>query len=183
MNEPISFRAGDTVTWSEVFGIYTPSAGWTMKYTLSGLGGTLSVSSVSTSGVYVMMMTAAQTSVLASGTYTLAQCVESGIGAGLQRVTLRASNVDVLQNLSVALTTDMRSHLQRVFESIKAVIEKRATNADEEITIAGRSLRRTPHGELLKLYHQYEYMVAQEKQRERIANGLPAGNKVLTAFR
>jgi hypothetical protein len=182
MNEPKSIRAGDTVKWNEEYGNYLPSDGWTMKYNLSG-SQALTVSAVPASGMYSVTMTVAQTSPLAAGYYTLAKVVERGSGATLERVTVSSTSIVVLQNLSTPFEGDTRTHLQRVLDSIKAVIEKRATQAEEEITINGRSLRRTPHAELLKLYKNYEYLVEVEKRREDIANGLPSGGVVLTHFR
>jgi hypothetical protein len=183
MNEPNTFRAGDTVKWSEDFGDHRPTDGWSMKCTISGAQ-TLTVTAASSAGQYDLMLTAVQTgTLLSAGTYTLALFVERGSGEDLERITLSTTSITVLQNLSTAYMGDTRTHLQKALASIEAVIEKRATQADEEFTIAGRSLRRTPLADLAKLYTKYKFWVEEEQQRERIAKGLPAGNKILVHFR
>lgn len=182
MNEPKTFRAGDTVTWTEDGTTFPASKGWTMKYTISG-SSTISVTGVASGDGYLISLTAAQTAGLVSGTYVLAQFVEIGSGAAIVRQTLSTTSVDVQRNLSTAYAGDARTHLQRVLESIRAVIESRATKADTQITIAGRSIAHIPLGELMKYYTQYEYWVAEEKKRDRIAKGMPIGNKVMVQFR
>jgi len=183
MNEPNTFRAGDTVKWSEDYGDYRPSDGWSMKCTLSGAL-TLTVTAASGAGQYDVTLTAVQTeTLLTEGLYTLAQFVERGSGDDLERITLSTTTVTVLKNLSTAFKGDTRTHLQKTLASIEAVIEKRATQADEELSIAGRSLKRTPLAELAKLHTKYKFWVEEEQQRERIAKGLPAGNKILVHFR
>ena len=58
-----------------------------------------------------------------------------------------------------------------MLEAIQAVIESRATKDQEEYTIAGRSLKRTPLPELIKLLNFYETRVAGEQAAENLAKG------------
>ncbi|RYH04121.1 hypothetical protein EU805_01750 [Salipiger sp. IMCC34102] len=86
---------------------------------------------------------------------------------GLYAFTLRVlSNGDVLeieagqlkvsQDLaSVDGALDPRSHAQRMLDAIEAVLERRATLDQESYTIGGRSLVRTPIGELKSLRESY----------------------------
>lgn len=55
---------------------------------------------------------------------------------------------------------DARKHEVRVLEAVEAVLENRATKDQESYTINGRSLVRTPIGDLLKLRDYYKSEVA-----------------------
>ena len=64
-----------------------------------------------------------------------------------------------------------RDHYRIVLDAINAVIEGRATQAEEEFSIAGRSLRRTPLKDLLGFKLQYERLLAASQEQEKIDNG------------
>ena len=62
------------------------------------------------------------------------------------------------------------------------MIENRATMDQQEYAIGGRSLKRTPMADLLRLRSVYRTEVKNEIAAERLAAGLPAGGKVQVRF-
>jgi hypothetical protein len=90
--------------------------------------------------------------------------------------------MEVEPDFSATATLDTRSHARKVLAAIEAVIERRATKDQEEYTIDGRSLKRTPVAHLLVLRYRYKREVEQEEQADRLAKGRGTGRKVVTRF-
>lgn len=71
----------------------------------------------------------------------------------------------------------MTTHAQRMLTAIEGLLEGR--DDVEEYTIAGRSLKRMPMGELMKMRDKYKAEVAAEQRAERIAAGLDGAGRVM----
>lgn len=83
-------------------------------------------------------------------------------------VELSGGGIQIKPDLSqLGSGHDARSHVERVLEAIKAVIEKRATLDQERYEINNRMLQRTPLADLLKLRSQYEAELKRLKAAER----------------
>jgi hypothetical protein len=175
-----TWTAGDTVTWTTTLSDYPFGNGWVL--TAHVLGDTpLSASGTSdTDGVgHVITFSAADTAGLVSGSYKVIETISKGS----ERFTLYATAIEVLADpTKLGAGYDPRSHVKRVLDSIKAVIEGRATKAEESVSIAGRSLARTPLSDLLVLYNQYQQLVRSEQETEKLAKGMATGAKILVRF-
>lgn len=164
---------GDSISWQSDYTDY-PSTTWSLTAYLNGPRN-LAVSGSASGTGYEIFVTAAQTAALPPGTYTITEVVTSGAS----RATVSTITVELLQDpATLPAGYDNRSHVKKVFDAIKAVIENRATQAEEKITIAGRSLDRTPMKDLIVLYKQYESMVKAEEAAENISNNMGSGNSV-----
>lgn len=84
-----------------------------------------------------------------------------------ERHTILSRPLIILPNLET-ITGDSRSHIQKVLDAINAVLEERATTDQENMSLNGRTLVRTPIGDLLKLKQFY----IRELDREKRAHGL-----------
>ena len=98
------------------------------------------------------------------------QCVERSIERGSGPAALGAD------------TADPRSHAKITLEAVEAVIEGRATKDQENYSIAGRSLSRTPVADLLSLRDYYRTEFLREQRVERRNNGIGTGARILARF-
>lgn len=179
MNEPETLSAGDTVTWTESLSDYLASAGWTLKYRLSGPE-QIDLTSAADGDSHKITITKAASADYSAGVYQWQSYVENGT----ERHTIERGSIEILADLtqvSGSAEFDGRSHVQKVFESIKATIEGRATKAQKSVMIAGRQLEYLSPAELIRWYHHYENLVKDELNQERIRKGLGAP-KILTRF-
>jgi hypothetical protein len=173
--EPTSLRAGDTWRWLRTLDDY-PATDWTLKYRFRHptLAGFEIVASASGSD-HSVTVSAATSAGYGAGTWAWVAWVEGGSS---EKYTVDQGTVEIAADFRAAAasaTLDTRSHARKVLAAIEAVIENRATLDQEEYTIAGRSLKRTPAGELLKLRLRYLNEVRNEQAAERLANGLGTG--------
>lgn len=76
----------------------------------------------------------------------------------------------------------IRSHAKIVLDSIEAVIEGRANMDQASMSIAGRSLSRTPIEELLLLRSRYKSEWLKEVKLARLKNGKASGNTIRVQF-
>lgn len=167
--EPKFIRAGDTAVWQKVVDGYSPADGWVLQYVL--LNGTSRhiIDASVVDGVFEVRVAAAVTAPWSAGRYDWV----ARVNRGGEVYTVDSDVVEVLPDLTTA--ADLRSHAEKVLASIEAVIEKRATLDQEEYTINGRSLTRTPLPELIKLRDIYRRDV-------RNLRGDKRGRKLLVRF-
>ena len=175
------FVAGDTFDQTVEVADYPASEGWTLKYSLTARFATptqltiILTASTNADGVrYDLEEAPATTAAWEPGAYTWARWVEKS-GA---RQTLNESGQLVIKSdpANTAQGHDGRTHAKKVLDAIEAVIENRATLDQENYTIAGRSLSRTPLKELQKLRADYKAEVDAE-WRDR--NNSKAGTKLV----
>lgn len=172
MDETIT--AGDTLAFDTAVEDYPASAGWTLTYRLVPIvGGTaVTIQATANGEGYQVVVDAATTATWTAGTYSWTAMVrQSGT-----RYKVDEGVIEVQPDPDVMVAgTDTRSHARKVLSAIEAVIEKRATKDQEEYSIAGRSLKRTPLPELENLRWKYKREVDGEIARERLQAGLPGG--------
>ena len=106
MTAPTTFRAGDSVAWTENLPAYPASAGWVLKYKLLFASGTASAFTASASGdSHVVTLAKTTTAAWVAGAATLVSWVEKGS----DRATLDQQAVTIQPDLAVAATFDGRS--------------------------------------------------------------------------
>lgn len=175
---------GDEVSWQTEEVSNYPSVSWSLIVhivgpTTASFSGSL-VSDVGGSGWNATASSAVTVNFTTSGSYAVYESVTSAA----IRHTLYVTTIDVKDNPeTVGKEYDPRSHIRRIRDSIRAVMEGRATKSDEAIAIAGRSLSRTPLADLVKMLNLYNRLVDEEDQAERISKGLPSGRSIVTRFR
>lgn len=176
-NEPNELRAGLTWQWRrEDLASDYPASTWTLKYWFKKDDGSanFSLTASADGDDFAVSETAASTATRTAGDYTWVAVVTAGSEAfEVDRGTLK-----VLPRYDAAANLDDRTHAKVVLDAIEAVIENRATKDQEEYSIAGRSLKRTPIAELLKLRQLYRNEVAGEQAAEALRNGNGLGRKI-----
>lgn len=177
---PAQLTAGDTARWQRSHADYPASAGWGLTYYLVKSGTRISFSSSASGDDHLVNVAAATTAGWTAGSYDYQECAVNGA----QRYTLAAGRITILPDFAgtgAASGLDARSHARKTLDVIEAWLENRA-NWAAEFSIAGRQVRHIPVNELLMLRDRYRADVRREEQAARVAQGLPAGNRILTRF-
>lgn len=173
---PAKIAQGDLIEWTESVADYKASAGWILKYRLSGPD-QIDIVSVADGDNFKFSISSANSKTYSPGIFKTQRYLTKGTTS----ITLEFGICEILENLAdipAGTITDSRSHVRKVFEALKAMIEGRATIAQEEIQIAGRMMRYMKMSELIQAYHHYERLVQQEEQAAEIAKGI-RGKKIL----
>ncbi len=178
--EPAAIYAGDTISWLIPLAGYPASSGWTLKYNAVGAAGQFNLVS-SASGIdHAVSIAKATTANYKPGLYTLTKYVENVAG---ERVTLSEIPLIVKPDLAgKTAALDTRSHAKKVLDAIEAVLENRATTDQQELTLNGKTLKRTPVADLLSFRSKYLQEYKNELAANRLASGLGSGNKILVRF-
>ena len=176
-NEPVSLTAGDRWQWTRTLSDY-PAPTWVLAYTLINAAGKISIAAAASGSDHAVDITAATTAAYTAGMYDWIATVTSGS----DRRTIDNGRLEVKPNLAALSTYDARSFPRRMLEALEAVIQGRATLDQEEMSIEGRSLKRTPFEQLVIQHGRFKALVAAEESAERLRNGLAAGNRLLVRF-
>ncbi|MDJ0685391.1 MAG: hypothetical protein QNJ84_11870 [Alphaproteobacteria bacterium] len=180
-HEPDRVVAGDTWRWrrDDLAAEYPATDGWALTYILLNETGKITFTASADGDGFLVDEAAADTVERLAGTYRW----EAAVSRDGDRFRVGTGTIEVQPNFSAAETLDTRSHARKVLAAIEAVIERRATKDQEEYTIEGRSLKRTPIAELIALRDRYRREVISEKQNERTARGLGSGRLVKVRFK
>ena len=175
--EPTEARAGDTWKWTKTLADYPASEGWALTYRFKSATAAFEVAASASGDDYSVTVAATTTDDIAAGFYTwVAQVSLAG-----EKYTVDSGPFTVNPDFHTGTASaayDGRSHARIVLDAIEAVIEGRASRDQEAYEIAGRSLKRTPIADLLKLRQHYKAELAAEEAAQRIANNVGAGRKI-----
>lgn len=177
--EPTELRAGDTWQWTKTLVDFPASAPWTLKYRFKNADGGFAVSASADGDGYAVTVSAATSADLRAGVYSWFSWVENADAS--VKHSVGAGTLTVLPDFRAAAADqpfDNRTHARTVLDAIEAVLEKRATLDQEGYEIAGRSLKRTPIADLIKLRQHYRAEVQAEAMAEAIRNGTGTGRKI-----
>ena len=178
-NVPTVWNAGDTIKWDVSVPDYLASDGWTLTYELKSTSSNLSTITASADGDDYTVTIAAAT----SADYTPADYhYQAFVTKSGERYTVDSGRVTILKDFQDSGNYDDRSHPEVVLDAIEAVLESRATKDQENYSIAGRSLARTPIEDLLTLRDRYKSEVIQAQRADQIARGLSSSAKIRTRF-
>lgn len=182
MDEPTTFRAGDSVGWTKSLPAYPSADGWSLHYRLLWAAGTAVDIATTASGIdYTVALTAANTASWAAGSASLVSYVKKGSGASEERATLERLDVTIFPDLTVAATFDGRTQNQKALDDAKAALAAYMAKGQmhvSEYDIAGRKMRFRATDEIEGLINYYECEVAKERIALAIANGGAPGRVV-----
>ena len=171
--EPLEFIAGDRITWKRTdLGTDYAPASYSLKYSarLENSGATEIEITASESGTDYIVEIGQSTSVgFKSGIYHWQAYITRTSDS--ERITIDSGTWEIKPNRDTT-ASDPRNHVRRVLDSIEAVIEGRATKDQENYSIQGRSLSRTPIPDLLILRDRYKAEYIREQRAERLKNNL-----------
>jgi len=178
--EPARLVVGDTWRWQRTLDGY-PASAWTLTYYVRGPNGEFTIVAGADGDIHDVTVAKTTTSAYNAGAYSWTAVVDDG---ATQRFTVETGRLIELQldPTKIGKGYDGRSHARRVLDAIEAVIEGRASKDQEEYSIEGRSLKRTPLAELVKFRNRYVDLVRDEDAAARINSGLDGGGRIQVRF-
>lgn len=182
---------GDSYEFTTVVPDYPASDGWTLAHVLRARvsGDAITITAVASGDDYLTTVLAATSAGWDAGDYTVTAQVSN---VGLERHTLDAvalsdgrlaSNlITILANPSEGEAFDDRSHARKTLDALNAMIEGRATKAQQRYTIKDRELWLIEPEQLIKFRQYYAALVLNEEAAARRAAGLPDGRTSYVRF-
>ncbi|MCM0018423.1 MAG: hypothetical protein NBV67_00350 [Tagaea sp.] len=180
LSEPALIVAGDTLRFrrEDLGDSYPADQGWSLTYEARSAAGAITFVAAASGRAFDVNIAVSTTAGWTAGRYDIAGYVAK---AG-ERYQIYRGTITVAPNLAAAGAADRRSHARKVLDAIEAVIEKRASLDQESYEIDGRSLKRTPIADLLKLRSLYKAEIAREDAAARVAQGLSPRRRILVRF-
>lgn len=169
LREPDKLRAGDTWQWrrDDLSGDY-PAPTWTLTYYCKSADDSFAITAAADGVSFSVSVPSATTTAKRTGLYAIVGSVSDGTN----RFEVYRGRFEVLPDFSSDGLADPRTHVRKVVEAIEAVLENRATQPQEELTISGLMLRRTPIPDLLKLRDKYRAELVREEAASDLARGV-----------
>ena len=172
---PATLIAGDTWKWTRDLTDY-PAGTWTLAYYFENSSATFTVTATASGTTHSVTVAAATTAPYRAGRYRWYARANSG--AEYYTVANEFGWMDVLADPAAAGKFDRRSHARKVLDAVEATIEGRATSDQLAMSIAGRSISRTPITELITLRDKYRWEVMAEQDAEALAAGLGSKKRI-----
>lgn len=159
-SEPTRLVSGDTWEWNRALTDYPASAGWVLTYAFRSASAYFNVTASADGDNHAVSVATTTTDDIAKGRYYW----QSYATKGSERYTVGSGVLEVAANFAgTAAASDQRTHARKMLEAIEAVLEDRASNDVMEYSIGGRSLKRIPRAELMRLHAYYRNQVAVEE--------------------
>lgn len=170
-SEPTEIRAGESWQWDRTLSEHPPSDGWTLKYALRGpTDGDITAS---TSDETYEIREAPGNTDFTPGHYRLVGYVQKESGGEVtEREVIYEGTVHVLPNPITAVNS--KTHAEKVYESITAMIEGTASKEQRRLRINGREIERISISELLRLRNVYADQVRMERHPGQLSPGVEA---------
>lgn len=177
--EPAAVVAGDTLTWKRTLADY-PAGMWTLKYRLINAAGKFDITAAADGTDHLVTVSSTATANYTAGDYTWTAWVEK---TG-ERVTVGGGTITIKPNIAALTTLDGRTEAAKILDQLMAAYTAYTVSNGlvAEYEINGRRMKYRSAAEILEQINLWESRVAAEKRAERIAAGLPSGNKLLVRF-
>lgn len=172
--EPDEVTAGDRWAWKKSVSGYPAGDGWVLKYFFTNASANFSIEAAADGEDYLIEHTPVSPT---AGFYSWVATVskdDNRFTVGNGTITVRPDPAGV--------NVDLRSYARKVVDAIEAVIQKRASKDQENYSIDGRSLGRTPIADLLLLRDRFLKELATEKTKTRLAQGRPSRRNIRVRF-
>lgn len=170
MSTPDTFRAGDSISWSESLPDYLPSDGWSLKFRLLWSTGNATFDAAPSGDEYTVALTSANTASWSAGSATLVRWVEH---SGAKR-TLSSNAVTILPDLTAAEQHDGRSRNRRALDDAEAALAAYLGGGKAmvaEYSIAGRTMKFRDAEQIVAIINHYRPLVARENAALALLSG------------
>lgn len=184
--EPSAVVVGDTVRWRKTIDSFAIDDetdiepiedSYTLKYTLQGPS-KISITATVDGDDYLVNEAASTTASWTPGSYLWT----AFLSKGSDRYRIDSGRIEIKKDFEVVSAHDTRTHAQKALEAIEAVLENRAGSEVLNYTIAGRTVSKIPHTELMTLRDRYRQERQREVDAEKLANGIGGGNNIFVRF-
>lgn len=162
---PQKFLAGDTIKFTVEASPYSSTDGYGLSLKISGPSGSpqkteyTATSNTSSATKFDLRIGPSDSANLAAGLYSYAVVASDNTDS----YTIESGTVTVEVRADLSSASDLRTHNQKVYEAICALLEGRVTSDVNSYTIAGRTLTKMSVSELLKLKDHYKDLVAADQ--------------------
>jgi hypothetical protein len=148
---PSHFPAGTTVKFTRSFGDFQPSDGWAYTIYLNGLTQKFNKAATTENGVFNIIFLPTDTAALVPGPFRYAERVSnSGTGESYDIMgDLLVINIE--PNVASAVAGTFNTWEERTLAIVEAALSGRLVAGIESYQIAGRSVTKMRHSELLQL--------------------------------
>lgn len=194
MNIPPSIQAGDSVSWDEAAGVdnlgqpITASGGYALKYAFRGpiAAGNLDLVGTARGTGWRFALSGANTAALNTGAAALTWYWQAVATKAAEVVTLGSGIVRVqpsIANQGTGAVYDGRTQAEKDLAAVQAELNARINGGlTIEYTIGNRSLKKEPTPVLLEIESRCKRIVALERRKQAIANGLGNPGRVGIRF-
>jgi hypothetical protein len=165
--EPLSFRAGDLLTWEkDLSPDYPANGGWALVYSLVHPTKTkITITAAASGAKFLVSVAAAVTAVYGVGQYQwIARVTKT-----TEIYTVGQGTIEILPDLAALTTYDFRSHARTMLDALEAAYEGTASSVQLEYEIHGRRLVSMSKTELIKWRNYYKAETIKEQQAEQLA--------------
>ena len=183
--EPSTLVLGDFWAWKrdDLAEIY-PIASYSLTFEFhndSGGGGIhkFTLTAVEANSTYYIEAASSSTTGYSVGDYIWEAYITKTSDSN--RIMVDSGRTSITENLANT-NADLRSHAKKCLDAIEAVLLNRASMDQSSMSIAGRSLSRTPLNELKDLRDYYRTEYKKEIKLARIRNGQGTGNTPKVRF-
>jgi len=162
VTSPQRLNAGDSLTWIARFAAYPASAGWQLRYTLTSAEQVYSNAfTVSPLGNdFSVALSPSNSATLAAGDYVLFATVEKDNA----RHTVQETRFTVMPAITEA--QDRRTQAERTLSAIEDLLEGKASDDQQMIQYAGRTLSRYTFEQLAQIRSRLRRTVARQHARK-----------------
>lgn len=170
MDTPDTFRAGDSITWTESLPEYPPSDGWSLRFRLLWSTGNAHFDGAPDGDNYTVSLSSEDTASWSAGSATLVRWVEHS-GA---KKTLSSNPVTILADLTEATQHDGRSRNRRALDAAEAALSAYLSGGKgmvAEYEIAGRKMKFRDAEQIVAIINHYRPLVARENAAMALISG------------
>lgn len=179
--EPAVLQAGDTLKWRRTLPDYPASAGWVLAYRLINAAARIDIAAAAEGDDHLVTVPAATSAAWSDGDYTWTAFVTK---AG-ERFTVGTGRVTVRPDLAaMPAGFDARSTARKALDDLRAALAAWISSNGhiQEYEVAGRRTRFASADDLRTRIAIAEREVAREEAAARLADGLPAGRRIMVRF-
>lgn len=167
--EPLSLRAGETVSWQRSLPEYLPADGWSLKYRLlwqeSGIT-PVDITATIVGTDYQVDLSAATTATWTAGRASLWARVERVVTGITWRYSLGVLAVEILPNLLTATELDARSDTQRTLADLRSALASYVSGGQGAVAsyiIGDKSMTFRSVADITALIRYYETQLSREQ--------------------
>ena len=133
--EPFSFVAGTYVQWSRQLPDYPAGSGWALSYALVKTGKLITFNSTQSGDLHLVTLTKTTTEKYEAGSYAWQAFVEKDD----ERHIVGTGQIEIKPNYAAMAAADYdgRSHVVKVRDALRAMVERRATKGQRQTVVAG----------------------------------------------
>lgn len=178
--EPSELTQGDTIGFTRRLPLYPATDGWSLLYALRGNGQDIEFVSSPDSSDHAVEVASSITELWLPAEYQLEGWATKTDGT---RKQIYLGSLLIRPDLATAAPDiDVRTHAQKMLQSIEEQLELCAKNILLDTTVEGTRVLREKRLELLQMRQKYIQERRGEVARENAKNGKPTGRKIKTVL-